>query len=328
MSYYKDLEDFITRRMRMSHVYQPVMLLQLLRNKGVANVDAIAHALLSHDESQLDYYRQITNNMVGKVLTKNNGITVKEGQHYRLQRFNELNQQEVEALAALCESKIAQYITKRGSAIWQHRTKSAGYISGTLRYEVLVRAKSRCELCGISNEEKALEVDHIVPRNHGGKDDISNLQSLCYSCNAMKRDRDDTDFRNISDHYKVRDSNCPFCTLSETRKVAENELAIALRDLYPVTQGHTLIIPKRHVADYFSLYQPERNCIEMLLQAQRAAILESDSSVTSFNIGINAGSDAGQTVFHCHVHLIPRRNGDYEDPRGGVRGVIPAKQKY
>jgi diadenosine tetraphosphate (Ap4A) HIT family hydrolase len=144
----------------------------------------------------------------------------------------------------------------------------------------------------------------------------------------MKRDRDDTDFRNISDHYKVRDSNCPFCTLSETRKVAENELAIALRDLYPVTQGHTLIIPKRHVADYFSLYQPERNCIEMLLQAQRAAILESDSSVTSFNIGINAGSDAGQTVFHCHVHLIPRRNGDCEDPRGGVRGVIPAKQKY
>jgi ATP adenylyltransferase len=328
MSYYKDLEDFITRRMRMSHIYQPVMLLELLQNKGAASVDAIAHALLSHDESQLEYYRHITNNMVGKVLTKNNGITVKDGKEYRLQRFNELNQQEIEALVALCESKIEQYVTKRGSAIWQHRTKSAGYISGTLRYEVLMRAKSRCELCGISNQEKALEVDHIVPRNHGGKDDISNLQSLCYSCNAMKRDRDDTDFRNISDHYKVRDNNCPFCTLTETRKVAENELAIALRDLYPVTQGHTLIIPKRHVADYFSLYQPERNCIEMLLQSQRAAILESDSSVTSFNIGINAGSDAGQTVFHCHVHLIPRRNGDCEDPRGGVRGVIPDKQQY
>ena len=224
MSYYKDLEEFITQQMRMSHIYQPVMLLQLLRNNGSADIDTIAQALLSHDESQRDYYRQITKNMVGKVLTKNRGVTVKDGDQYRLQRFSELDQREVDALAALCEAKIAQYKSDRGAAIWQHRTKSAGYISGTLRYEVLKRAKFRCELCGISAEEKALEADHIVPRNHGGKDDLSNLQSLCYSCNAMKRDRDDADFRDISEHYKVRDENCPFCTLTTARKVAENEL--------------------------------------------------------------------------------------------------------
>ena len=93
---------------------------------------------------------------------------------------------------------------QRGDRIWSHRKKSSGYVSGTLRYEVLKGAKFRCELCGISAQEKALEVDHIVPRNSGGKDDLSNLQALCYSCNAMNRYRDDTDLRQIADSYKVR----------------------------------------------------------------------------------------------------------------------------
>jgi ATP adenylyltransferase len=95
-----------------------------------------------------------------------------------------------------------------------------------------------------------------------------------------------------------------------------------------VTPLHTLIIPKRHIADYFELYQPELNAIHRMLEEQRADIMKQDEKVTGFNIGINAGRDAGQTVFHAHVHLIPRRNGDVEDPRGGVRGVIPSKQKY
>ena len=88
------------------------------------------------------------------------------------------------------------------------------------------------------------------------------------------------------------------------------------------------MIPKRHVADYFDLYQPERNAIDQMLQEQLTAILALDSTVTGFNVGINAGKSAGQTVFHVHVHLIPRRDGDVVDPKGGVRGVIPSKQKY
>ena len=112
------------------------------------------------------------------------------------------------------------------------------------------------------------------------------------------------------------------------RIVAENELALAFRDGFPVTEQHTLVIPKRHVADYFDLYQPERNAMQALLEAQREVILAMDKAVVGFNVGVNAGAAAGQTVFHCHMHLIPRRHGDVEEPRGGVRGVIPAKQRY
>lgn len=101
-----------------------------------------------------------------------------------------------------------------------------------------------------------------------------------------------------------------------------------MRDKYPVTMMHTLVITKRHVADYFNLHTPELNAINALLSKLRAQILADDPSVTGFNVGINAGVDAGQTIFHVHVHLIPRRRSDASDPRGGVRGVIPEKQRY
>ena len=122
--------------------------------------------------------------------------------------------------------------------------------------------------------------------------------------------------------------NCIFCNIDNTRIIAENELCVAIGDAFPVTENHTLVIPKRHVADYFDLHQPERNAIEAMLHEQRELILEHDKTVTGFNVGINAGASAGQTVFHVNVHLIPRRDGDVVDPRGGVRGVIPSKQRY
>ena len=328
MSYFTEVKDFLNQKMRMSHIYQPVMLLELLNRGGTADSTTIAKALLNRDQSQIEYYRQITKNMVGKVLTKGRGITEKHGEFYNLPRYAELTTAEIAELSALCSAKIDEYSTKRGDAIWAHRTKSAGYISGTIRYEVLKRAKFRCELCGISADEKALEVDHILPRNNGGSDDLSNLQALCYSHNAMKRDRDSSDFRSIRNSYNHREANCAFCQLTASRVIAENELAIAFRDLYPVTENHTLVIPKRHVADYFNLYQPECNAIQSLLDEQRTLIILNDSSVSGFNIGVNAGASAGQTVFHCHFHLIPRRQVDMADPRGGVRGVIPEKQHY
>ena len=325
---FEKLSNFILKEMKMSHIYQPVMLIELLKNHGTASTTDIAKALLKHDVSQVEYYENITNNMVGKVLTGRRGITTKGKKQYSLNGYKGLSDNEIAKLIKFCQTKIDEFLNTRGDKVWKHRKKSSGYISGTLKYDILKRAKYRCELCGISAVQKALEVDHIIPRNSGGTDDIINLQSLCYSCNAMKRDRDDTDFRQISLSYEHREKNCIFCKISKEKIIEENELAYAIHDSYPVTKLHTLIIPKRHVCDYFSLFQPERNAINQLLEGQRQKILDIDNTVTGFNVGNNIGEDAGQTIMHSHTHLIPRRNADVADPRGGVRGVIPEKQKY
>jgi len=122
---------------------------------------------------------------------------------------------------------------------------------------------------------------------------------------------------------------CIFCEIATTdRVIDQTDHTFVIRDAFPVTEGHTLIIPKRHVADYFDLTPNETSDIQELLQKHKAMIEVNDESVDGFNIGINVGATGGQTVFHVHVHLIPRRIGDVDNPKGGVRGVIPAKQKY
>jgi diadenosine tetraphosphate (Ap4A) HIT family hydrolase len=118
---------------------------------------------------------------------------------------------------------------------------------------------------------------------------------------------------------------CVFCQINDI--VLENELAIAFYDKYPVNKGHLLIIPKRHVEQYFDLTDQERSAIDQLL-FEGKKIIDEQYQPDGYNIGINCGEAAGQTVFHVHVHLIPRFKGDMEDPRGGVRGVIPEKQIY
>ena len=110
--------------------------------------------------------------------------------------------------------------------------------------------------------------------------------------------------------------------------IAENRLAYAIRDGFPVTPMHTLIIPKRHVADYFGLTRPEINACHQVIDQMKADIEKGNPTVAGFNIGMNSGEAAGQTVFHCHIHLIPRRAGDVPSPRGGVRHVIPGKGSY
>ncbi|MFV0423779.1 HIT family protein [Oleidesulfovibrio sp.] len=122
---------------------------------------------------------------------------------------------------------------------------------------------------------------------------------------------------------------CIFCRLASGENVvATYGSCVAIQDKYPVTQGHLLIIPIRHASDYFSLTQQEKADADVLLQQLKNDIQQQDSSVTGFNIGINNGFDAGQTIFHAHIHLIPRRQNDCDDPTGGVRGVIPGKRSY
>lgn len=120
---------------------------------------------------------------------------------------------------------------------------------------------------------------------------------------------------------------CAFCDSPHKDVVLENNLAFAIYDRYPVSKGHLLIIPKRHVSSYYETTAEERLAILGLLD-EGWVLLQAKYNPDGYNIGINIGEAAGQTIWHCHIHLIPRYAGDIEDPRGGIRGAIPEKRIY
>ena len=128
----------------------------------------------------------------------------------------------------------------------------------------------------------------------------------------------------------MKDPNnpCIFCKIITEELQFENQLAYSSIDSYPVSEFHCLIVPKRHVETYFELTNEEIQACNELILKNKEKILKEDSSVKGFNIGTNAGKVAGQSIMHCHIHLIPRREGDVENPQGGVRSVIPKKQHY
>ncbi len=328
---YSKLCVYIEQTMSMAHVYQPVMLMQLLTSNGTAHKDDIAKSILSLDQSQIDYYSEIVPKMPGKYLRKHDVVSPgpRGSGKFTLNDYNSLSDKEVSSLFQLCQIRLDAYIEKRGERIWAHRDHTRKAIPGTIRYQVLKRAETRCELCGIHDEVRALEVDHIIPKSKGGPDTLENYQALCYRCNTQKKNLDDTDFRQWRTQYEHKQDDCFFCTLPTSIKVlAQNELASVLKDNFPVSPGHSLIIPKRHVATYFDMNQAEINACNRLIKEQKIKLETDDKTITGFNIGMNAGSSAGQTIFHAHIHLIPRRDGDQENPRGGVRKVFPDKADY
>ena len=122
---------------------------------------------------------------------------------------------------------------------------------------------------------------------------------------------------------------CIFCNKINCKVISSTKHFFIIRDTaYPVTKHHTLIITNRHVDDFFDLTKDEMIDLNEILKEQKKELKKLDKEISAFNVGINIGKDAGQSIMHCHIHLIPRRKGDVEDPRGGVRGVIPEKQKY
>ena len=128
----------------------------------------------------------------------------------------------------------------------------------------------------------------------------------------------------------MKDPNnpCLFCDIKKSGCAHENKLAYASYDYYPVTEHHCLIIPKRHIKDYFDLSDDELVACNELIQIVKKEIINKDPTVKGFNLGTNIGKVSGQSILHCHLHLIPRREGDVDNPQGGVRSVIPNKQHY
>jgi ATP adenylyltransferase len=318
---FKELYDFIDNKMRMSHIYQPLLIKTLVEAGGSATVRQLAQQFVLEDESQLQYYENTIKRMPVKVL-KSHGIVSDQKSLISL-NIKKFTFKEKSQLKRICEEKIQQYLEKRGLATWDYRF-SADPVPDSIRYKVLKAGKQRCALCGITAKERMLDVDHIIPRSRGGSSKEENLQVLCAKCNRSKGNKDDTDFRDAGKN--VKDSNCPFC--NGVKLVSKNNSVFAMKDNYPVTKGHHLIIPFRHTDDYFSMTKRERDDATELIRVLKKKLESKDPTITGFNIGMNSGESAGQTVMHSHIHLIPRRDGDTKKPMGGVRGVIPRKMDY
>ena len=121
---------------------------------------------------------------------------------------------------------------------------------------------------------------------------------------------------------------CLFCNKKKQKIIYSTESMYVVKDSYPVTKLHTLIIPHRHVSNFFDLNDSELGDLSKILKKEKQLLSKLDNKISAFNVGVNVGKDAGQSIMHCHIHLIPRRKGDIKNPKGGVRGVIPSKQKY
>jgi len=225
----------------------------------------------------------------------------------------------------LCNNKISEYIQKYKGLIGDYRYNPEDLSSSSVRYLVLKLAHGKCALCGATIKDTPIDIDHIIPRNHGGTNELSNLQALCFRCNRAKRDRDNIDFRHYGE--ESREDGCIFCNIKGRAKESFNT-ANWILDNFPVTPLHSLIIPRKHVKTIDELSYYEITDLFQLSRHIKKKLIEIDPTIQGFNIGINEGELAGQSIMHLHLHIIPRRKGDVQNPRGGIRGVIPDKANY
>ena len=339
-----DFVEFIENDMRMSHIYQPLLIRMLLESGGASTLRDLALRFVTFNEAELQAMEKTLKKMPVQVL-KNRGWVERDGDTVRLTvKPNDLKERSM--LIGACERRLHEFIESRGEKIWDYRWLDDP-VSGSLRFEILAASGQKCALCGISAKDRPLDVDHIVPRSKGGKSSAHNLQVLCSKCNRSKGNRDDRDFRPPDVKRRIYaienlelpisaepaetsfDSTDPsvFLELPEERVLHRTEHFFVIEDSFPVAPGHLLVISNRRCSDWFSLTPVEREALPAVLDWAKSWI-EERLQPDGYNVGMNCGEAAGQTVMHFHCHLIPRTPGDTSRPRGGVRGVIPSKQNY
>lgn len=319
------MANFIDTEMKMSHIYQPLLIRALVEAGGTATLRQLALAFVGRDESQILYYENRIRQMPLRVLKKH-GVVNHDGGLISLS-ISQLTVRQRSILLMACEQKIQQFIERRGLAVWDYRMLDTEPVSDTIRLQVLKNSGGRCALCGATSRERPLDIDHIIPRSRGGLTTPSNLQVLCSKCNRSKGNRDSTDFR--GDGIRDRHPSCAFCSAdARDDSIRRNGSVFAIYDKHPVSVGHTLIVTERHVSDYFQMTGDEHNDAKDLMRVVASDLRQQDASIVGFNVGTNCGEAAGQTVMHAHIHLVPRREGDTPLPRGGVRGVIPDRMAY
>ncbi len=304
----------------MSGVYQPVIIKHLIMGDGNAKLEEIAKELATLDQEAVEDYVQKLKVHPKNVLKKHGIAEIHKDVYQLLMEIGDTK----EALLKICEQKILEFVEQRGLI----PGKPSGW--GSKRVKLLTDHPF-CRLCGArptKDNEVELDIDHIEPASLGGSDEIENLQVLCAQCNRAKGNQ----FLEAAEvvHAKHLDikQECVFCTLSSERIKCSDDYILVIDDGFPVSKGHTLILPVRHIPSALQLHDVETISIFRKAQEICKLIQADDPSVLGFNMGFNVGRTAGQTVDHCHFHIIPRRKGDVADPTGGIRNIIPGKGKY
>ena len=188
------LKNFLINKMSMSHIYQPVIIKELLLNNNKNSIKSLAKKLLEYDDTQIEYYQHIIKRYPKSTLKKHSIINTDIENFYLDEEFISLSEKDKQELIDICDEAIQNFVLNREGSYGRRNTfkrniKSSDYI------EVLRRAKGKCQLCGISKDERSLEVDHVTPKSKGGSDDISNLGALCWLCNSKKSNKSDFDYR-------------------------------------------------------------------------------------------------------------------------------------
>jgi len=303
----------------MSGPYQALVILHCLQNDGRARLETIAKDLASRDQDSVEYYIGRLKRYPREVL-KAHGIASIANDEYFLDASWDRNA--TKSLIAICEQKLTEWAQKNPQSV-EDRGNSGW---GLLRFNLL-RKFPKCLLCGAKptpENDVELDIDHIRPSSKGGPDTEENLQVLCAACNRAKQNLSQDDFRPTQ---AARDE-CVFCSSGSERTTNLSKLFWVFLDKYPVTTLHTLIVPRSHLVSPTEMGPSQWAELGRLTGIVKQNIQLEDPSVTGFNLGFNDGLDSGQTVMHAHFHIIPRRSGDILDPRGGIRGVIPERQKY
>ena len=296
---YEELYKFIHEKMKMTHIYQPIMIKTLLESKNnTATVEEIAQKFLNQDLSQLEYYKKIVKKWPHITLVKNNKIVkyCKKDKVYELPLYNVTNK-EKQKLKELCDLRLQEFIDK-GPWIRTMRLIDSKPISGNMRYDTLSKSGGVCVACGKSATVVPMDIDHIVPRSWGGKTEPTNLQALCYQCNREKRDRDEMDFIKTQKSLQFRKHKCSLCSRTDT--ITSNHLVCAMEAKGSASDMHSLILPNRHVSTFVELIPAERQlCINLM--HDRIHDIKSRTDFKRFDISYLEESAND----HCHISIIP-----------------------
>ena len=287
-----EVMEFVGHRMRMSHVYQPLMIRALVEAGGSASIRQLANQFLAKDDGQIRYYERIIRRYPVPVLKRHRIVTMNDGTVSL--NIQDLDDQSRTQLKDICDQKIGEFMTARGNGIFR---LSGSPVSSTTRLRILEDSGGRCALCGVTNKEMAMDVDHIKPRSRGGSNERSNLQALCTRCNRSKRDRSEINYAEL---FLAQKNGCYYCS-GEVRDSAVGKIGTVFATAGSTGKGDITVAPFHHANGYLRMSEAEHKDTAKLI---RQLAIDRTELASGFSVSavVNPGEPA---TSHAVIRLIP-----------------------